>query len=160
MVQRGTKCVLPENIEKNIGEAMLLMGDYAGKVSEVSAIMQYMYQHYTLSAIAPETADVLEDIAITEMGHNELLGKTIVKLGGDPIFGADYRYWNAGFVNYTRDLKKMLLIDIQDEENAIENYLKTIEALETQSIRNMISCIIEEEKSHIMVLKELLKKAD
>ena len=91
------------------------------------------------------------------MGHHELLGKAIVKLGGDPIIGADYRYWNAGYINYTRDIKKMLLIDIADEENAIENYKKTIAALETDSIKGMIMCIIEEETGHIKILKEVLK---
>ena len=155
-----TRCALPQNIEKNISDAMLLMNDYAGKVSETTAIMLYMYQHYTLGLIDPEGAEVLEDIAIVEMGHHELLGKAIVRLGGDPILGADYRYWNAGFVNYTRDYKKMMLVNIQAEENAIESYLKTIEALQTQSIKDMIACIIEEEREHIKMFRDLLKRAE
>ena len=156
MENRHTKCILPANIDKCIGDAMLLMNDYAGKVSETTAIMLYMYQHYTLYFLYPETADIIEGIALTEMAHHELLGKAIVKLGGDPIIGADYRFWNGSYVNYTRELKKILVVDIEAEEQAIFNYKRTIENLESDNIKEMIKCIISEEQEHLKIFNDLL----
>lgn len=153
---RGSKCTVPENLPQDLDDAMLLMQDYGGRVSETSALMQYMYQHYILSPVDKEIADILERIAIFEMQHHELLGKTITLLGGDPIVGADYKYWTAGYINYTRSLKEIIMVDINDEEQAIENYRKTIARLKNKDVARMIECIISDEELHIEVLTEIL----
>ena len=63
------------------------MDDMAGMVSELSAITQYLYHHQMLHERYPDVADLLKCISIVEMTHMELLGETILQLGGKPKFG-------------------------------------------------------------------------
>ena len=51
----------------NPAEAAVLQSDYAGKGSETTAIMTYIYQNYITRLYNEDVADVLERIAITEM---------------------------------------------------------------------------------------------
>lgn len=66
--------------------AEILMGDYAGVVSEFTAINQYLYHYFVLKGIDRELGRLLENIAITEMLHMEILAATIILLGGKPLF--------------------------------------------------------------------------
>lgn len=142
---------------KNISDAKLLMNDYAGRESETSALMQYMYQYYIVDQFEHDIAHVLEGIAITEMRHHEMLGKTIVKLGGDPKISGLGPFWNGSFLYYTRQLKQMLIKDIADEETAIRNYTKTAMCLSNKSVVDLIYRIILDEEIHIKTLKSILE---
>lgn len=78
--------------------AMLLLEDYAGSVSEMTAINQYFYHHLTFEAYE-DLEDLEECISIIEMHHLELLGETIQLLGVPPEFRTltnnRANYWNA-----------------------------------------------------------------
>lgn len=54
----------------NPAEAAVLQSDYAGKGSETTAIMTYIYQNYITRLYNEDVAEVLERIAITEMHHH------------------------------------------------------------------------------------------
>lgn len=137
-------------------EAKKLMNDYGGRDSETTAIMQYMYQHYMLKKDYPAYADKLEEIAIAEMHHHDLLGTSIAQLGGFPVIGGKNSFWNGSYVNYINDPIKMLEIDIHGEDLAIANYEKTILVLQNDSIKQLIERIIADEEQHIIVLKAML----
>ena len=53
--------------------ADLLMEDYSGNISEVTASLQYMYHHFMFGDQFSELAVLLEKIAIVEMIHAEIL---------------------------------------------------------------------------------------
>lgn len=142
---------------KNICDAKLLMNDYAGRDSETTAAMQYMYQYYIVDQFDHDIASVLEKIGITEMTHHEMIGKTIVKLGGDPIISGLGPFWNGSFLCYTRQLKSMLLADIAGEETAIRNYTKTAMCVTEKSVADLIYRIILDEEIHIQVLTQILE---
>ena len=145
------------DVTKNICDAKLLMNDYAGRDSETTAIMQYMYQYYIVDQFDHDIAHILEEIALTEMHHHEMLGKTIVKLGGDPIISGLGPFWNGSYVCYTRQLKSMLQADIAGEETAIRNYTKTAICVNEKSVADLIYRIILDEEIHIQKLKQILE---
>ena len=91
-------------VEQNVAESKLLMPVYSGSSGELTAVLTYCFQLYVTPKY-PDIQEALEGIAVTEMRHHELLGKTIYKLGGYPIMGAR-TYWNGSFVNYTLDPKR------------------------------------------------------
>lgn len=99
---------------KNEDYARLLMEDYAGGSSEETAIHLYLYQSLILKDKNEELADILKEISKVEMKHLDILGTLIEKLGVSPAFGAfdgDFLLpWNSSTVNYTADLKDILLI--------------------------------------------------
>ncbi len=141
-------------VEPNVAEAKLLMPLYAGAVSELTAILTYTFQQY-VTPKHPEIVETLEGIAITEMRHHELLGKTIFKLGGYPVMGAR-NYWNGSLVNYTLNPRKYLRENIVAEENTIANYERTILSLSTDSVKLLLERIILDEEIHVRLFKELL----
>lgn len=141
--------------EQNIAESKLLMPLYSGSSGELTAVMTYCFQTY-VSPKYPDICEALEGIAITEMLHHELLGKTIYALGGYPIMGAR-TYWNGSFANYTLNPRKYLRENILAEQNAIMNYERTILNLSSDSVKMLLERIILDEEVHIGIFKQLLK---
>ncbi|MFY9534584.1 manganese catalase family protein, partial [Clostridium sp.] len=71
-------------VKPNKHYAEIIQTSFAGAVSEFSAISQYIYHHLRTEDQYPEISKALESIAIVEMYHLEILGKLIIKLGGNP----------------------------------------------------------------------------
>ena len=142
-------------VEQNVAESKLLMPVYSGSSGELTAVLTYCFQLY-ITPKCPDIQEALEGIAVTEMRHHELLGKTIYKLGGYPIMGAR-TYWNGSFANYTLDPKRYLRENILAEQNAIMNYERTILNLSTDSVKMLLERIILDEEIHIKIFKQLLK---
>lgn len=155
------KCLdkLPEVeiITPNIRDAVLLQNDYAGCVSETTAVMTYMYQSYVIKPFDEEIATLFEKIAIQEMHHHDALGNCITALGGNPIIASGGRYWTGKNVYYSTNLKEMLISNIESEQQAIDGYRYTIDKLNTPCIAVLLEAIIDDEKIHIQAFKEILE---
>lgn len=140
----------------SMSDCRCLMEDYGGAESELTAILTYIYQAYTISEMEEykELYETLKGIAITEMHHHELLGETIAKLGGTPVMGGTHKFWNGSMVNYCKDIINMINIDIKAENIAIENYKKTMRCVQNYAVRELIERIIMDEELHILALEE------
>lgn len=149
---------------KNIMYASLLLEDYTGRVSELTSITQYVYQSFDKFDINPLFSSTLSQIAMVEMKHLELLGKTIKLLGLNPQFkiinNIPVAYWQSKYVNYSPDLKEMLKDDIKIEKEAIKNYQKDIDIINDKYIKKLLYRIIEDEKKHIECFYMLLNKVN
>lgn len=153
----------PQVMSKNKDYARLLLEDYAGKISEETAIHLYLYQHLILNHSYPEISKILKSIAETEMKHLELLGETITLLGTKPIFGTiklnnDIEYWDSDNVNYNINLRDILEINIASEMEAIKNYQRNLEVIKDPYIQKLIKRIIEDEELHIAIFKDIERK--
>lgn len=144
----------------NIDYAYLLLQDYAGSVSETTAILTYSYQHFL--DINENFSQVIKTIAITEMRHLDILGELICKLGFNPVYKTlqsdsnDMLAWNSDFVNYETNLEKLLKYNIKSETDAINNYLEHIKMIDDVYIKRILERIIEDEKIHIKCFNDLL----
>lgn len=150
----------------NLNYAKILLEDYAGSISEDTAVHLYLYQHLVSDDIWQYYSKIIENISIVEMHHLEILGKLIKQLGLDPAyvsFKEDRLVpWSASYVNYTTDLAKMLDVDIMSETKAIQKYHQHYKIIDDKYIRQILLRIIEDEEVHLKIfneLKELLKKA-
>ncbi len=148
--------------EENISYANLLLEDYAGIVSEETAINQYIYQHFDKFNINEEFSNTLSSIAVVEMKHLELLGKTIKLLGLNPVFkikekNCNLTYWSSSFVNYNTNIIDMLKNDIKIEEQAIQNYKYHISIINDKYVKRLLYRIIEDEEQHIKCFNMLLE---
>ncbi len=149
---------------KNIYYASLLLSDYAGSISELSAITQYSFQNFNCFKKYPDFAEVMENIARVEMKHLELLGKTIHLLGLAPKYKAKepssfyYQYWNANNINYDTFIITMLKHNIYEEQLQIRNYRYHLCLINDRYIQNLLNRIIADEQIHITCFQELLKK--
>lgn len=152
----------PKVEEPNRHYAEILLDDYAGYASEFTAIALYSYQHFISDVKHRDFADLIIGIAQVEMKHLDLLGTTIYLLGALPKYRGSYttygQYWNGYFVNYDKDLKDMIKIDIQSEKEAIKNYKRHIEMIDDRYIKKLLERIILDEEKHIKLLKDYLDR--
>ncbi len=154
----------------NPAYAALLQKAYAGHVSEFTAIAQYFYHHIQLKGCYPDVAEALEEIAIQEMHHLELLAECIVKLGGDPVLAVSTRkgvqWWRGNMADCSKQFSLMLLKDIQGEYAAIADYRSIISCIDDECVIALLERIILDEEEHIRRLSAMLehhwgdKKAD
>ena len=148
--------------DKNLEYAKLLHDDYAGFVSEMSAITQYVYGHLVTDKVNEKVTATLEGIAMAEMKHLELLGKAIIALGGNPVYWGTYnnmdQYWNASYVSYSKDVKQLLMDNIKGEQDAIYQYKRHIYIIRDPHIQELLSRIVMDEKLHLTILTKLLNE--
>ena len=146
--------------EKNLCYANLLLNDYAGKNSEMTAVTQYTYQDIISTEMYPEVADALECIAIVEMHHYDLIATVIREFGGDPqlrvINNGQPRYWDAKYVNYNKNPRRFLRENIIAEKAAIESYKKRIRQINDPNVQKLLERIIIDEEHHIEIFQSLL----
>ncbi|KMT23180.1 ferritin-like domain-containing protein [Clostridium cylindrosporum] len=148
--------------EKNPYYAKIILQNYAGMVSEFSAVSQYTYQKIKLFKSYPEISEVLLKISIVEMHHLEVLGKMIIELGDDPGFWIKkkdkYNYWSPKFVDYTNEPKAIIKSDITDELKAIKQYENSIKVIHDENINAILKRIILDEELHIKILTGIYDK--
>lgn len=137
------------NVIKNI---------YTGRSSEFTSIGQYSYQHVLLSNTdeLKNFSQCMEKISITEMRHQEILGKILLNSNIDPKYCTYIdnnpnicNFWSANFVNYTTNLKEILIKDIELENVAIREYNRLLNISQNENLRENISRILLDEHEHI-----------
>ncbi|MBS3976115.1 MAG: manganese catalase family protein [Syntrophomonadaceae bacterium] len=138
--------------------AHLLMDNYAGVISEFTAINQYLYHYFDMKTKPgwDEVAELEEAISIVEMRHMEILAKLIFLLGGHPVYqdscGA---YWCGHNVAYlTSDPCAQLQADIQAEYQAIVLYQKRIYEINDRFVKANLARIIKDEELHLQLFTE------
>lgn len=138
--------------KENIEYAKLLMYPYASMISEDTATHLYMYQSFILD---DNIGRILENIAIVEMHHLEMLAKTINLLGLKPEYKSNDIPWTSNYVNYNTNLKDILKINIEAETLAIKNYQNLIKVINDKYIRKMLERIIVDEEIHLKIFNDL-----
>lgn len=142
--------------------ASLLVDDYAGRVSEFTAISQYLYHHFYFEKYSKDLGALLENVSIVEMYHMELLAEAIIKLGGDPqirgSFSTGGNYWDGGYIYYGNQIYDQLKADIQAEYEAIRAYQAHISAIHDPCIQALLRRIILDEQVHIRHFNDALSK--
>lgn len=141
--------------KENIEYAKLLMYPYASMVSEDTATHLYMYQSFILDN---NIGRILENIAIVEMHHLEMLAKTINLLGLKPEYKSNDIPWTSNYVNYNTNLKDILKINIEAETLAIKNYQNLIKVINDKYIKKMLERIIVDEEIHLKIFNDLYKE--
>lgn len=100
-------------------------------------------------------------IALAEMSHIDLLGKSMLKLGVPPRYiqcPNTEVFYNASQVSRATAPVKMIMDDIQGEMNAISEYQKMLFVLKNEDVSAIIQRITLDEQLHLETLKRLLAK--
>lgn len=146
-----------EVTNKNVFLARELFSNYAGDISEDTAIHNYIYQSLIIKN--DNIKNILKQIAIVEMHHLEILGKLIIKLGLTPMFlsisNNQTKWFSGEYITYEKDIQKILLNNIKNEELAIQNYEKIIMKTDDNKVKIILKRIILDEKLHIEIFKHL-----
>lgn len=147
---------------KNQYFAALLTNDYAGIVSELSAVTTYSFQRFISKSEGLE--ETLRCISIVEMRHLAILGRLIALLGGNPRFavqsGSNCIFWNAQNICYESKPRLYLRQNIITEQVAIDSYRLRLRQINDPHIRAIIQRIILDEERHIELFSTLLEGLD
>lgn len=164
----GYKCKVKLSYPKpkvecqNIEYGNILLQDYAGAVSELTAINLYVYQHIISEKRFKDYSELIMAISIVEMKHLELLGETIKLLGVKPVFTSSFapngQLWTADYVNFSDYLLEMLIADMESEKKAIENYEDHACLIKDEHVRKLLYRIILDEKLHLKLFHEMYEK--
>ncbi|MDI3482090.1 MAG: bacterioferritin [Tepidanaerobacteraceae bacterium] len=136
--------------------AEILMEDYAGRNSELTAILQYIYGNLVVSNV--DVARLLMGISRVEMHHLHMLGETIKLLGADPRYQHAGRYWYSGFVDYERDTCRILRINREGEMAAIREYKRHAARIDDEHVKRLLLRIARDEEVHARLLGEAMEK--
>lgn len=71
---------------ENLYYAEILMDDFAGSLSEYTAIGQYLNHSFYSRKVVDDLANMWIQIAIVEMHHLDILAQLITLLGGRPVY--------------------------------------------------------------------------
>ena len=120
---------------------------------EYKAIIQYVVFSSTLKgAEYGDIAEQLKEHASQELAHALEVARQIDYLGGDPTVDVK----NA---EYSQDSKKMLEIDLRQEQETIKNYRERIRQAESSgefALSEVLRDIIRQEQDHEIDLKDAL----
>lgn len=148
--------------EPNPYYLQLIMDDYAGAVSELTAINQYLFHAFVTEEDREFFEKFFENISITEMLHLEMLSQIIRQLGGMPIYrgGLSLRgsWWSGNLVYYGRNLCDRLRHDLEAEHQAIHTYEENIRIIQDENIQAVLARIILDEKVHVKLFEEAIAK--
>lgn len=149
------------SIKPNKQYAAMISRNLAGQDSELTTLNRYIYQHWILNEKYPKMAQTLKKIAIVEMHHFNIFGQMLSMLGQTPKLIARYPSrriaWNGTMINYEKNLRKLLIINMQSEKQAIKAYLSHAKRINNTSIQNMLHRIVEDEQLHLKIFECYLK---
>lgn len=151
----------PIDPKPNSHYAQILMEDYAGIVSELTAITKYEYQSVVLMQSFPDFSKELSKIGMVEMHHLDILAQLIFKLGGDPRYRAHSNptmghFWSGQNVDYQCSFPTLIYENIQGEKKAIENYRRHLCLIHDVSVQKNIQRIILDEEQHVRIFCQAL----
>jgi len=116
-----------------------------GIAREIQVSVQYMWQHVQWAGVAHYAIkDELKKIAISEMKHAEAIAERLFYLGGVPTTKPE-----PIFVG--KQLKEMLVKDMDDEADAVKLYKKTISVAEKEgdvTTAQIFKKILQDEEEH------------
>lgn len=145
-------------------QGRLILSSFSGKISELTAILQYFYDGIRLLEICPEVGNLFICISKTEMHHLMLLARLCCSFGVDPKYGFPIRnqhwWWNASpnVIRYSRGVGVALLGAIEEEKQQITQYSLAIDKLTDENAKQLLGRIIMDEEYHIDLLSEAFAK--
>jgi len=123
---------------------------------EIEEVLKYFYQSRIARQVDIEISDLLEEISIVEMEHSQLLMDSIIAFGGALKYdNGKGQIFNGNYINYSSNLKNILDININSEQQSIKNYLHAQQMVTNQSLKDLIGRIIEDEQIHLNIFKNL-----
>lgn len=126
---------------------------YAGRFSESTLIATFFYQ----SVVFFEDGNLnqlLCEIKECEQKHLNLLAGAITVFGGDPVFAGTRNYFSGSYPCYEKQIKDAVFADLYLKEQIIEQYEKLLSITQNQSLSELISRILMDEKLHYDLLKK------
>ncbi len=159
--------------EANPRFGQLLLEQFGGATGELTAALQYWTQSFHCEN--PGIRDMLQDIAIEEFGHLEMVGKMIeahtknvdqteaykstlfaVRGVGPHLLDSQGNTWTASYVNEGGDVVRDLRADIAAEAGARQTYEELIKLATDEGSKQTLVHLLTREISHTQMFMKAL----
>ncbi|MFM7369049.1 MAG: manganese catalase family protein [Sphaerospermopsis kisseleviana] len=159
--------------EPNPRFAQLLLEQFGGATGELTAALQYWVQSFHVEN--PGIRDMLQDIAIEEFGHLEMVGKLIeshtkntdqtevynstlfaIRGIGPHFLESQGQAWTANYWNEGGDVVRDLRANIAAEAGARQTYEELIKLATDQGTKNTLVHLLTREISHTQMFMKAL----
>ena len=131
---------------------------YCGKEGEVTSFLQFTYQTNILLPFGNDYYRLFSTLASEDAFHCSLLSELIISLGGDPVFADNQGRWFGGrWIDYVKDVKQMLCLNIETKEKMIIDYKTAISKMDDMAIKQLLTAILKDEEVACLKLKEAFK---
>lgn len=159
--------------EANPQFAQLLLEQFGGATGELSAALQYWVQSFHVENAG--VRDMLQDIAIEEFGHLEMVGKMIeahtknvdqtdafksslfaVRGMGPHFLDSQGNAWTATYLNEGGDVVRDLRANIAAEAGARQTYEQLIKLCPDEGTKEALVHLLTREISHTKMFMEAL----
>lgn len=160
--------------EPNPRFAQLLLEQFGGATGELSAALQYWVQSFHIEN--PGIKDMLQDIAIEEFSHLEMVGKLIevhtknvdqteaykstlfaVRGMGPHFLDSQGSAWTAAYLNEGGDVVRDLRANIAAEAGARQTYESLIQLSPDAGTKEMLVHLLTREISHTKMFMNALE---
>jgi Mn-containing catalase len=160
--------------EANPRFAQLLLEQFGGATGELSAALQYWVQSFHVENAG--IRDMLQDIAIEEFGHLEMVGKMIeshtknvdqsdafnstlfaVRGMGPHFLDSQGNAWTANYLNEGGDVVRDLRANLAAEAGARQTYEALIKLAPDEGTKKALVHLLTREISHTKMFMEALK---
>lgn len=140
--------------------ARIIMPAYADSKSEMTAVLQYIFQSINFNVAGNDKyAAALEEIAIAEMKHLDMLGEALLRMGVSPTYVRRppelCEFYSTCNVDYSVRPAAMLAADITAENEAIRSYEQMLCKIDNPTLNALISRILLDERMHLKAFKEM-----
>ncbi len=159
--------------EANPQFAQFLLEQFGGATGELSAALQYWVQSFHIEN--PGIKDMLQDIAIEEFGHLEMVGKMIeahtknvdqteaykstlfaVRGMGPHFLDSQGSAWTATYINEGGDVVRDLRANIAAEAGARQTYEALIKLAPDEGTKKTLVHLLTREISHTQMFMNAL----
>jgi Mn-containing catalase len=160
--------------EANPRFAQLLLEQFGGATGELSAALQYWVQSFHIENAG--IRDMLQDIAVEEFGHLEMVGKMIeahtknvdqteaykstlfaVRGMGPHFLDSQGNTWTASYLNEGGDVVRDLRANIASEAGARQTYESLIKLAPDEGSKKTLVHLLTREISHTQMFMKALE---
>jgi Mn-containing catalase len=150
-----------------------LLEQFGGATGELTAALQYWVQSFHVENAG--IRDMLQDIAIEEFGHLEMVGKLIaqhtskmdqtnvykapifqIKGGGPHLLDSQGSCWTAAYINEGGNVVRDLRANIASEAGARQTYEALINACDDEGTRKTLVHLLTREITHANMFMKAL----
>src|ERR1700729_3607415 len=150
-----------------------LLEQFGGATGELTAALQYWVQSFHVENAG--IRDMLQDIAIEEFGHLEMVGKLIaqhtskmdqtnvykapifqIKGGGPHLLDSQGSCWTAAYINEGGNVVRDLRANIAAEAGARQTYEALIKASNDDGTRKALTHLLTREITHARMFMKAL----
>ncbi len=151
-----------------------LLEQFGGATGELTAALQYWVQSFHVEDAG--IRDMLQDIAIEEFGHLEMVGKLIaqhtskidqtpvydaplfkLKGGGPHFLDSQGSSWTAAYINEGGNVVRDLRANIASEAGARQTYEALIKACEDAPTKKVLTHLLTREITHANMFMKALE---